>query len=210
MNKKDWIHIAVVIFSLTALGTFFYFSEGNFKGLTPDQKLTPSTQGACYVGGCSSQVCSDTEGMASNCEYKEQYACYQKTSKCERQSSGECGWTPTTELAICIAGVNNTEGVVMSPEGNPVEVSFTPCDSVDVTTCFGSGARPLGKVGNVLLWDLITTSNQLLFGLESEVGTSPHYVVRIDMKGGGYTSTDYEYFKNKVPSLFSERMSGSQ
>lgn len=210
MNKKDWIHIAVVIFSLTALGTFFYFSEGNFKGLTADQKLTTSNQGACYVGGCSSQVCSDTEGMASSCEYKEEYACYQKTSKCERQSSGECGWTPTAGLAICIADANKTEGGIMSPEGNPVEVSFTPCDSVDITTCFGSGARPLGKVDNVLLWDLITTSNQLLFGIESEVGAGPHYVVRIDMKGKGYTPTDYEYFKNKVPSIFSERMGGSQ
>lgn len=61
----------------------------------------PSVSGGCFIGGCSSQICSDQEGMMSTCEYKEEYACY-KTAKCERQTSGQCGWTQTAELAACL------------------------------------------------------------------------------------------------------------
>ena len=57
--------------------------------------------GKCFVGGCSGQVCSDQEGMASTCEYKEEYACY-KTATCERQTGGACGWTETPTLNQCI------------------------------------------------------------------------------------------------------------
>lgn len=66
---------------------------------------TPAPSTSCYVGGCSSQLCSDTPGMASTCEYHESYACY-RTATCERQASGECGWTQTAELAACIADAN--------------------------------------------------------------------------------------------------------
>jgi hypothetical protein len=55
----------------------------------------------CYVGGCSSQLCSDDPGVVSTCEYREEYACY-RTAKCERQSSGMCGWTQTEELKMCL------------------------------------------------------------------------------------------------------------
>jgi hypothetical protein len=58
---------------------------------------------ACYVGGCSSQLCSDQEGMASTCEWRDEYACYQDADAvCERQPSGDCGWTPTPELNSCL------------------------------------------------------------------------------------------------------------
>lgn len=66
---------------------------------TPEPPILVKT---CYVGGCSSQICSDSEGMASTCEYKEEYACYQ-TAVCEQQTSGECGWTPTPELNSCLS-----------------------------------------------------------------------------------------------------------
>lgn len=70
---------------------------------TPPTTPTPSpvAAGKCYVGGCSAQVCSDQEGIASTCEYREEYACY-KTAKCERQTSGECGWTESPELMACL------------------------------------------------------------------------------------------------------------
>lgn len=59
-------------------------------------------QGKCYVGGCSSQICSDRPDAVSTCEYREEYACYQ-SARCERQASGQCGWTETPELAQCLA-----------------------------------------------------------------------------------------------------------
>ena len=64
--------------------------------------VTPPVAGKCYVGGCSSELCSDQPGMVSTCIYKEEFACY-KTATCERQTSGQCGWTQTTELNACLA-----------------------------------------------------------------------------------------------------------
>ncbi len=57
--------------------------------------------GKCYVGGCSSQVCSDQQDMMTTCEYREIYACYQGAT-CERQPDGKCGWTETPVLKACI------------------------------------------------------------------------------------------------------------
>lgn len=66
----------------------------------------PTPLGACYKGGCSGQLCSDTPDMVSTCEYREEYACYQ-TASCERQSNGQCGWTETNALKMCLSGANN-------------------------------------------------------------------------------------------------------
>lgn len=57
--------------------------------------------GKCYVGGCSSEICSDRPDAVSTCIYREEFACY-KSSKCERQSDGKCGWTQTKELKVCL------------------------------------------------------------------------------------------------------------
>lgn len=61
--------------------------------------------GKCYIGGCSSQICSDKEGAISTCEYKKEYACY-KNSQCTRQLNGQCGWTQTIELQTCLETAN--------------------------------------------------------------------------------------------------------
>jgi hypothetical protein len=59
--------------------------------------------GGCFVGGCSSHVCSDDEGLITTCEWRPHYACY-ATATCERQADGHCGWTETPELDACLAG----------------------------------------------------------------------------------------------------------
>jgi hypothetical protein len=69
---------------------------------TTESELPPDTLGACYVGGCSSQLCTDDPEAASDCAFRESYTCYQ-TAICERQSTGQCGWTETPELLACIA-----------------------------------------------------------------------------------------------------------
>lgn len=66
------------------------------------QQVTPAVSAKCYVGGCSSQVCSDQEGAISTCEWKQEYACF-KTAKCERQQNGQCGWTQTSTLKACLS-----------------------------------------------------------------------------------------------------------
>lgn len=70
-------------------------------------RFVSPTLGACFVGGCSSQLCSDREGMVSTCEWREEYACYQ-TATCERQASGQCGWTQTAALTQCLGGAGPT------------------------------------------------------------------------------------------------------
>lgn len=73
---------------------------------TPTPVVTPTTPAKCYVGGCSGQICSDKEGVASTCEYREEYACY-KDAKCERQNNGQCGWTNTAALTSCLSVSTN-------------------------------------------------------------------------------------------------------
>ncbi len=63
--------------------------------------VTPKVTNGCVVGGCSSQLCGEEgEDLVSTCEWTEKYSCYQ-TAVCERQPSGQCGWTETAELLAC-------------------------------------------------------------------------------------------------------------
>jgi len=69
--------------------------------------VTPKTTKGCVVGGCSSQLClEEGNDMATTCEWTAKYSCYQKAT-CERQTSGQCGWTETPELLQCIADADN-------------------------------------------------------------------------------------------------------
>jgi hypothetical protein len=69
----------------------------------------PRENGGCYIGGCSSQLCSESTDLASTCEWRESYACF-ATATCERQSDGACGWTESPELKQCLANPSsNTE-----------------------------------------------------------------------------------------------------
>lgn len=75
------------------------------ENIFPGTSTTSGEQvitGGCYAGGCSGQICSDDPNAVSTCEWREEYACYQD-ARCERQSSGECGWTQTPQLKECLA-----------------------------------------------------------------------------------------------------------
>jgi hypothetical protein len=73
---------------------------------TPIVSPKPITK-KCIIGGCSSQLCTDSAKgpMMSTCEYREEYACY-KSAVCEVQATGECGWRQTPALSACLG---NTE-----------------------------------------------------------------------------------------------------
>ena len=70
----------------------------------PTDGAATSTSGGCIIGGCSKELCTDASAgpVMSPCIYEASFACY-KTAACERQPDGQCGWTPTPELAACIA-----------------------------------------------------------------------------------------------------------
>lgn len=86
-----------------------YGNEGEAHGAGTDVAhegacAEPPSSG-CVVGGCSGQVCYDeADGpIFTTCEWRPEYACYDSAT-CERQPDGNCGWTPTPELSMCLAG----------------------------------------------------------------------------------------------------------
>ena len=92
------------------------FTEGAALILpeVPEQESGPSEEvpeeiptstpvsGGCVIGGCSGQLCvQEGDPAVSTCEYRAEYACY-SGAVCERQASGQCGWTQTPELLACL------------------------------------------------------------------------------------------------------------
>ena len=72
------------------------------------KEFASGARGPCYIGGCSSQVCSDEEGVITTCEFRPEYSCY-KAAKCERQADGRCGWTKTPEFESCLSKAKEAE-----------------------------------------------------------------------------------------------------
>ncbi|MDO8619733.1 MAG: Gmad2 immunoglobulin-like domain-containing protein, partial [bacterium] len=117
--KEEWMTTEFVPFEVTlsftapatTVGTLV-LNKDNPSGLpenedtlqVPVQFLkavaVPPAVKACVVSGCSGQICGEEE-MMSSCEFKEAYACY-KTARCERQTTGTCGWTETAGLKACL------------------------------------------------------------------------------------------------------------
>jgi len=62
----------------------------------------------CKIAGCSGELCVDVNSKDVNsiCLYNPKYDCYTKAI-CEKQTSGECGWTETEEFRGCVGGLNN-------------------------------------------------------------------------------------------------------
>lgn len=70
----------------------------------PDGGIGDGASG-CVPAGCSGQVCaelSEAANIVTTCEYRAEYACY-KLTKCERQDSGQCGWTQTADFTACLS-----------------------------------------------------------------------------------------------------------
>ena len=125
MNSKVLALAIGLIFVATIVGAVIFILDNKAKSISsfeecqaagypimesyPEQCKTPdgrtfirnTSQGQCYISGCSGQVCSDQKNIITTCEYKEEYACY-KAATCERQADGQCGWTETIELKACL------------------------------------------------------------------------------------------------------------
>jgi hypothetical protein len=102
MNSSTRIILLVLVLALAAAVAFGAYRAGQRgEEETPEP---PVVAGGCIVGGCSAQLCTEeSEGPAvSDCMFRPEYACY-KQAKCERQPSGQCGWTPTAALTTCLA-----------------------------------------------------------------------------------------------------------
>jgi hypothetical protein len=71
-------------------------------GCMSDAPTSARTDGSCFIGGCSAELCSDHPDMVSPCIWRDAYVCFQDAT-CARQPGGACGWTPTQELTACLA-----------------------------------------------------------------------------------------------------------
>lgn len=72
------------------------------SGARRGSRNVPARAKQCYVGGCSSQICSDKQDVLSSCEWKDAYACY-ANAECKLQATGACGWTQTQALEACLS-----------------------------------------------------------------------------------------------------------
>jgi len=103
--KKSFIFLLIIIIIAWFAGAILNsdkYRENNIENIV--------TEGECVPAGCSNQLCVEESiagDIISTCEYKEVYSCYRKAS-CERQQSGECGWTETKELIECVGRFSNT------------------------------------------------------------------------------------------------------
>lgn len=79
-------------------------ASGQYELTFKVEKLStvPVATATCYVGGCSGEVCSSDPHAVSSCIYRPEYACY-KQATCEPQASGQCGWTQTSALQMCLS-----------------------------------------------------------------------------------------------------------
>lgn len=104
-NKSDETNATSTATTVTATSTTPVSTTTPTTEPVKPATTTPTTpvQAKCHVGGCSGEICSDQEGLVSNCMYREAYGCYKSTgAKCERQTTGKCGWTETSALSMCI------------------------------------------------------------------------------------------------------------
>ncbi|MFH1145989.1 MAG: Gmad2 immunoglobulin-like domain-containing protein [bacterium] len=87
---------------------FLVFKKDNPSGLKEhDDELripvvfSEETIKPCQAAGCGGQLCTDQTDAITTCEYREEWACLRLT-RCERQSSGQCGWTKIKEYISCL------------------------------------------------------------------------------------------------------------
>lgn len=62
----------------------------------------PMTVPACYVGGCSGQVCSANPNVVTTCAYLEEYACLAQTQCGNHATGGGCAWDSTPAYLACL------------------------------------------------------------------------------------------------------------
>lgn len=94
----------ILVFAVILIIWIFFIpplTKSSILNITDNNKVPADSN--CQISGCSGELCleSGNGGVASVCLYKKEYVCY-KTAKCEKQTTGKCGWTKTPELIGCL------------------------------------------------------------------------------------------------------------
>ena len=74
-------------------------------------ETNPAIQGACVPKGCHQELCVDEGVMVKDSCTTDPYqllveSCTTKYAKCERQSTGQCGWTQTEIYQQCMIEIS--------------------------------------------------------------------------------------------------------
>ncbi len=70
-----------------------------------DEDNPTSATPRCVLAGCSGQLCveeMEAPNIVTTCEFRAEYACYAQHGTCERQETGQCGWTDSDTLNACL------------------------------------------------------------------------------------------------------------
>lgn len=103
------IFLSIVITVAIVLLIMYRFGVFNKTELTPNNE-DKNINKECVKAGCSGELCVKAEladQIASTCEYREEYGCYQKAT-CTLQEDGGCGFTQTPELIECLKNANSS------------------------------------------------------------------------------------------------------
>jgi hypothetical protein len=92
----------VLLISVLILQLALIKAQNNEHMSQDSSELTPEEEElVCYKGGCSGEVCSSNPEQVSPCIYKPEFECFDQ-AVCEPQFNGQCGFTTTVELILCL------------------------------------------------------------------------------------------------------------
>jgi len=86
---------------MTAHGDVFV--EEDINELLADASMDATPH--CVVAGCNGEICTEelqAPFVATACMAHPAFSCYQVYGTCERQVTGQCGWTDSAALDQCV------------------------------------------------------------------------------------------------------------
>jgi hypothetical protein len=102
------LSLAIVVIALPlgiVLSTNRTTLQSNASKLPSNSHVSsPANSENCQIAGCNNELCLDPNQAPDTtaCVWKAEYICLSK-SRCERQQTGQCGWTGTPEFRACMA-----------------------------------------------------------------------------------------------------------
>lgn len=97
-------------------------------GEVPGPLPLPAPTGECRPTGCSGELCADRD-VVTTCEFRAEYGCY-KAARCERQATGQCGWTFTDEAKACLQNIQSSQYSPPSPPPAEGCYDYASCSQI--------------------------------------------------------------------------------
>lgn len=135
--------------------------------------------------GCSGQLCVEAtaEQPITHCAFLPEYVCLQAAS-CERQATGQCGFTQTPELQACLNAISASPTPAPSPTPVPSgsitwQTHYASIKASDFTIVTPNGS-------------FISTTNN--FRVNSDPGTDTYTTLEASWQENGVEMRMFIYF----------------